>query len=151
MISMGQKRRKCQSGLVTAPDSGGGSNQMASAVRSGWATRRRRAENASDQQLQKVPSARTIARLMTSARDHMSKADTVIIAAIEAGVPTLVTARTFREFTSFDIWTVGGLDQQVDVVVLAARFLERGAKIFANSDKASTSTSRALSLSTPCR
>jgi hypothetical protein len=36
-----------------------------------WATRRRRAERASDQQLQKVPSARTIARLMTTARDHI--------------------------------------------------------------------------------
>ena len=58
-----------------------------------WATRRRRAEQASDQQLQKVPSARTIARLMTTARDHLSKADTVTIAAIEAGVPMLVEAR----------------------------------------------------------
>ena len=57
------------------------------------ATRRRRAEKASDQQLQKVPSARTIARLMTTARDHLSKADTVTIAAIEAGVPELVDAR----------------------------------------------------------
>jgi hypothetical protein len=54
-------------------------------VVSEWATRRRRAEKASNQQLQKVPSARTIARLMTSARDHKSKADTVTIAAIEAG------------------------------------------------------------------
>jgi transposase len=58
-----------------------------------WATRRRRAEKASDQQLQKVPAARTIARFMTTARDHLSKADTVTIAAIEAGVPTLVDAR----------------------------------------------------------
>ena len=56
-------------------------------VVSEWATRRRRAEKASDLQLQKVPSARTIARLMTIARDHLSKADTVTIAAIEAGVP----------------------------------------------------------------
>jgi transposase len=30
---------------------------------------------------------------MTIARDHLSKADTVTIAAIEAGVPTLVDAR----------------------------------------------------------
>jgi transposase len=66
-------------------------------VVSEWATRRRRAEKASDQQLQKVPSARTIARLMTSAREHMSKADTVTIAAIEAGVPTLVTARMLTD------------------------------------------------------
>jgi transposase len=58
-----------------------------------WATRRRRAEQASDQQLQKVPSARTIARLMTMARDQLSKADAVTIAAIEAGVPMLAEAR----------------------------------------------------------
>ena len=59
-----------------------------------WATRRRRAEKASDRQLHKVPSARSIARLMTTARDHLSKADTVTIAAIETGVPALVEART---------------------------------------------------------
>ena len=34
---------------------------------------------------------------MTTARDHMSKADTVTIAAIEAGVPTLVAARTLTD------------------------------------------------------
>jgi transposase len=53
-----------------------------------WATRRRRAETATDRQLQKVPSARTVSRLMTTARDDLSKADTVTIAAIEAKVPT---------------------------------------------------------------
>lgn len=62
-------------------------------VVSEWSTRRRRAEKATDQQLQKVPSARTVARLMTTARDHLSTADTVTIAAIEAGVPQLVEAR----------------------------------------------------------
>jgi transposase len=59
-----------------------------------WATRRRRAERTRDQQLHKVPSARTIARLMTTARDHLSKADTVTIAAIETGVPMLKEARS---------------------------------------------------------
>lgn len=54
-----------------------------------WTTRRRRAETASDQQLHRVPSARTIARLMTTARDHLSKAETVTIAAIKTGVPML--------------------------------------------------------------
>jgi hypothetical protein len=44
----------------------------------------------SARQLQKVPSARTIARLMTTARDHVSKADSITSAAIEAGVPMLV-------------------------------------------------------------
>ena len=68
-----------------------------SRVVSEWATRRRRAEKASDQNLQKVPSARTIARLMTMARDHLSKADSVTVAAIEAGVLALVEARTLVE------------------------------------------------------
>ncbi len=34
---------------------------------------------------------------MTTARDHLSKADTVTIAAIEDGVPTLVEARTLMD------------------------------------------------------
>jgi transposase len=66
-------------------------------VVSEWTTRRRRAEKATDRQLQKVPSARTISRLMTTARDHLSKADTVTIAAIEERVPTLVEARKLVE------------------------------------------------------
>ncbi len=66
-------------------------------VVSEWTTRRRRAEKATNQQLQKVPSARTISRLMTKARDNLSKADTVTIAAIEARVPTLVEARVLVE------------------------------------------------------
>ena len=59
-------------------------------VVSEWATRRRRADSISLHQLQKVPSARAIARLMTMARDHLSKADTVTVAALKAGVPALV-------------------------------------------------------------
>jgi transposase len=66
-------------------------------VVSEWATRRRRAEKASEQHLQKVPSARTIARLMLMARDHLNKAETVTVAAIEAGVPALVEARQLTE------------------------------------------------------
>ena len=58
-----------------------------------WATRRRRAEKADAESLQRIPSARTIARLMTIGRDTLSKAETVTIAAIEAGIPTLVEAR----------------------------------------------------------
>jgi transposase len=57
------------------------------------ATRRRRAEAADAQSLQRVPSARTIARLMTNGRDTLSKSETVTIAAIEHGVPLLVEAR----------------------------------------------------------
>jgi len=57
-----------------------------------WATRRRRAETATDQQLQKIPAARTIARLMTTKRDHLTKAETVTVAAIEKSVPMLAGA-----------------------------------------------------------
>jgi transposase len=56
-------------------------------------TRRRRAEKATDPQLQKVPSAKTIARMMTIARDQLSKADSVIVAAVVAGAPALAEAR----------------------------------------------------------
>ena len=76
-----------------------------------WTTRRRRAETASNQQLQRVPSARTIARLMTTARDHLSRPDAVTIAAIEETVPTLVEARTLTErFHVMVRQKSGGLD-----------------------------------------
>src|ERR1700730_790645 len=58
-----------------------------------WATRRRRAEKADPESLHRVPSARTLARLMTTGRDTLSKSETVTIAAIEDGVPLLVEAR----------------------------------------------------------
>ncbi|VIO69857.1 hypothetical protein CI41S_21040 [Bradyrhizobium ivorense] len=55
--------------------------------------RSRRAERADTQNFQRIPSARTIARLMTIGQDLLTKAETVTVAAIEAGVPTLVEAR----------------------------------------------------------
>jgi transposase len=55
--------------------------------------RRRRAEKTDAQTLQRIPSARTIARLMTIGRDSLTKAETVTVAAIESGAPTLVEAR----------------------------------------------------------
>jgi transposase len=61
-------------------------------VVSEWAARRRRAAKA-DGTLSRTPSARTVARLLTIGRDDLSKADTVTVAAIEAGVPLLVEAR----------------------------------------------------------
>ncbi|MGY4281071.1 transposase [Bradyrhizobium sp. LM2.7] len=57
-----------------------------------WATRRRRAETISRQQLQKVPAARTIAQLMMTKRDHLTKAETLTVAAIEQSVPQLADA-----------------------------------------------------------
>ena len=58
-----------------------------------WATRRRKAEKVDAGALSRAPSARTIARLMTSGRDDLSKSETVTVAAIEGGVPLLVEAR----------------------------------------------------------
>ena len=58
-----------------------------------WATRHRRAEKADAESLHRVPSARTIAKLMTTGRDTLSKSETITIAAIEDGVPPLVEAR----------------------------------------------------------
>jgi transposase len=58
-----------------------------------WATRRRRAEAAPSRGPRKCPSSRMIARMMTIARDQLSKGDAVTIATIEAAVPALVTAR----------------------------------------------------------
>jgi transposase len=59
-----------------------------------WATRRRRAQVTPQCGPRKCPSSRVIARMMTTARDALSKADAITIATIEAAVPALVTART---------------------------------------------------------
>jgi transposase len=61
-------------------------------VVSEWATRRRNADKA-EGALSRTPGARTIARFLTVERDRLSKAATVMVAAIEAGVPSLVEAR----------------------------------------------------------
>ncbi|HEY8611660.1 MAG TPA: ISL3 family transposase [Roseomonas sp.] len=66
-------------------------------VVSEWTTRRRRADQMQTQGLQKAPSARTLARLMGMGRDHLTKADTMTVAAVEAGVPGLVDARNLVE------------------------------------------------------
>lgn len=58
-----------------------------------WATRQRRAESAVLSGAGKCPPARTIAQIMTSARDHLSKTDAILVAQIEAALPTLAKAR----------------------------------------------------------
>jgi hypothetical protein len=57
-----------------------------------WATRRR-AEQANIERLQRVPSARTLAQLLTTGRDRLTKAETLTVAAVEGGAPALVEAR----------------------------------------------------------
>jgi transposase len=58
-----------------------------------WTTRRRRGENAGRMLSRTVPPAREISRMMTIDREQLSKAEAVTVAAIEAGVPALATAR----------------------------------------------------------
>ena len=58
-----------------------------------WATRRRPADRIEFERLQRVPSTRALARLLTTAHDSLSRAQTVTIAAVEAGVPALVETR----------------------------------------------------------
>ena len=62
-------------------------------VVSEWSARRRRSEKMDASAISRAPSARTIARLMTTGRDQLSKAETVTVAAIESGVEPLVKAR----------------------------------------------------------
>ncbi|WP_354199381.1 ISL3 family transposase [Aquamicrobium terrae] len=65
-----------------------------SGVVSEWARRRRLAEKANQNALARTPSARSIARLMTLARDDLTKSDAILVAAIESNVPELISART---------------------------------------------------------
>ena len=62
-------------------------------VVSEWMTRRRRNETAPSQAMIAPPSARSIARLMTLARDQVSGADAMMVTMIEKAVPALVTGR----------------------------------------------------------
>ena len=72
-----------------------------SGVVSQWAQRRRLAEKAGQNGLARTPSARIIARLLTSARDDLTRSDAILAAAIEGNVQDLVTAReTILEFQS---------------------------------------------------
>jgi transposase len=61
-------------------------------VISEWAGRRRRADKAQSA-LGHAPAARTVARLLTSGRDYLTKAETLTVAAIENGVALLAEAR----------------------------------------------------------
>ncbi len=61
-----------------------------------WATRRRRAEKA-ENGLGHAPTARTIVRLMTLERNNLTKAQTMMVAAIEEQLPDLVDARNVVE------------------------------------------------------
>jgi len=65
-------------------------------VVSEWATRRR-ADEAVGTTLRRVPAARVVARMMTLARDHLTKGEISLIARIEAVAPALVVARELTD------------------------------------------------------
>jgi transposase len=58
-----------------------------------WATRRRRSEQADGAVAERLPPARVIARTMLSCRSRLTTAEAVMVAAIEASIPKLATAR----------------------------------------------------------
>jgi transposase len=62
-------------------------------VVSEWATRRRRSEKAGLTGLGRVPSARSVTKLLTTMRDGLSRGDATMVAVIEANIPTIVGAR----------------------------------------------------------
>lgn len=87
-----------------------------------WAPPRRRREQTPEGAPGKVPSARLLARLMTTGRDSLSKAETVTVATIEAAVPALDETRSLlsgfqniireRKSPDLDTWidtAAGGL------------------------------------------
>jgi transposase len=62
-----------------------------------WTTRQRRNEISPVNGSRAVPSARVIARLMTTARDQLSNSEAVLVATIEAAVPALVVVRNLAD------------------------------------------------------
>jgi len=58
------------------------------------AQRRRLAQKANQSGLARAPSARVIARLMTTARYDLARIEAILVAAIEVNVPELIVART---------------------------------------------------------
>ena len=62
-----------------------------------WATRQRRAEASAYSAPGRCPSARRIARMMTTTRDRLSRSDAVSSARIEAAVPDLAAASALAE------------------------------------------------------
>ncbi|WP_156352147.1 hypothetical protein [Devosia sp. Leaf64] len=68
--------------------------QGQSGVVSQWAQRRRVAEKANQSGLARTPSARVLARLLTTARADLAKSAAILIAAIKLNAPELVVAGT---------------------------------------------------------
>ena len=76
------------------------------------ATRRQRSEEAATVGLDRAPSARKLARLMTSTPGPLTRADALLIATIEAALPSLVKTRELVE--RFQRMLRSGKDQELD-------------------------------------
>jgi len=81
------------------------------AIRADPTTRRKRANKADADTLTRAPSARTIARLLTTNRDNLTKSETVTIAAIETGVLLLIAARDI--ITDFHVMVRRKMESQL--------------------------------------
>ena len=77
--------RKSEWSRVVARAQGKGLPGMP-ARRRRWSGRRRRADKADPAVLARAPSARTLARLLTIGRERLTKSETLLVAAVEAGV-----------------------------------------------------------------
>lgn len=66
-------------------------------VVSEWTTRRRRSERSPSGHVGRMPSARRLARLMMAGRTQLSKAEAILVAAIETALPPLAKARELVE------------------------------------------------------
>ena len=58
-----------------------------------WTTRRRRTERVDGIVARRLPPARSLAHAMLVRRDRLTRAEATMVAAVEAGVPALATAR----------------------------------------------------------
>lgn len=77
-----------------------------------WATRRRRAEATELRQIQRAPSAKTIAKAMTIERDRLTTGDAILVASIEAAAPELAQARILLD--RFHAMVRRDADQELD-------------------------------------
>ncbi|MGF1552157.1 MAG: transposase, partial [Paracoccaceae bacterium] len=103
------------------PKAGSFGNAGSLRVVAEWATRRRRDEAAD--RPRRCPSPRALARLLTLARDKLTRAEATIVATVEREVPALVAARQAteafhrlvrgRDSEGLDAWLTGALASPV--------------------------------------
>lgn len=78
-----------------------------------WTTRRRRSERSPAGPIERTPSARRLASLMTSGRTRLARAEAILVAAVESALPSLVKARELVE--RFQRMFRGGKGEELEV------------------------------------